>query len=74
MRVMAKTLVQLTNGLRVKYLVRPKRFFLFNGSACVKIDNRYQTGFDTQADAERRGSELVARPYSNIHWETNRNQ
>jgi len=60
---MAVTLKQLSNGIRVKYLVKDKRFFLFWGSQQCVIDGEYQNGFSTQEDAEAKGNSLIGNDY-----------
>lgn len=55
---MAKTLKQLDNGLRVKYLVKPKKHFLFWGSMNIRVDGQYHNGFKTQEAAEEFGNLL----------------
>ena len=44
---MAKTIEQLENKLRIKFLVHQKKYYLFFGSMCVIINNEYQLGFNT---------------------------
>jgi len=54
---MAKTLVQLENGVRVKYIIKEEAFMLFLGSANCFINGDYKR-FKTQEDAVRYGSTL----------------
>jgi len=54
---MAKTLIQLENGLRVKYIVNEKAFMLFKGSANCYINGGYKK-FSTQKEAEKFGNRL----------------
>lgn len=54
---MAKTLKQLQNGIRVNYLIKEKKYFLFFGSQQCTINNNYQDGFNTQQDAEIYGND-----------------
>ena len=61
---MAKTLKLLDNGLRVKYLVKEKRYYLFFGSRQCKIDCEYQRGFYSQEAAEIAGKSLFGEGYS----------
>ena len=56
---MAKTLVQLANGLRVKYIVKEKAFMLFNGAANCFINGDYKK-FETQQECEDFGNKLPA--------------
>jgi len=56
---MAKTLIQLKNGLRVKYLVKPKKHYLFIGSRQIRINSEWQRGFKTQEEAELIGNKLT---------------
>lgn len=55
---MAKALERLPNGLLVKYLVRPKKYFLFAGSYNIKINGEWQAGFGTQQDCAKVGRSL----------------
>ena len=60
---MAKTLKQLENGIRIKYLVKDKKYFLFWGSQQCVINGKYQDGFKTQEDAEKIGIGLIGNDY-----------
>jgi hypothetical protein len=57
---MAKTLIKLDNGLRIKYLVKPKKYFLFRGSAQIMIDNEYPIGFDSVDEAISMSNTFIA--------------
>ena len=60
---MAKTLVKLENKLRVKYLVKPKKYYLFYGNQQITIKGNYQDGFKTKDEAIEVGSKLTIRKY-----------
>lgn len=58
---MAKTLKLLENGIRIKYLVREKKYFLFWGTSQCLINSKYQNGFKTFEDAEMIGKTLIGK-------------
>ena len=60
---MAKTLKQLENGIRIKFLVKAKKYFLFWGSQQCVIDGKYQDGFKTEEEAEKKGNILIGKDY-----------
>ena len=43
---MAKTIYQLPNGLRVKYIKKPEKYYLYEGNHQISIDDEYQKGFE----------------------------
>ena len=55
---MAKTLEQLSNKLRIKYIVKAKKYYLYYGSMQIRIDNKYQKGFKTLEEAKSVGIRL----------------
>ena len=57
---MARTLIQLKNGLRVKHLVKPKKYFLFMGNQQIRIDSQWQRGVDTFDEAVTLGNSFIA--------------
>ena len=62
---MAKTIEQLENKLRIKFLVHQKKYYLFFGSMCVLINNEYQLGFNTFEECKSIGIKLKPTNYRN---------
>ena len=65
---MAKTIMKLPNEIRVKYLKRPQKYFLFWGNNQVLINNKRQAGFDDFQDAVEKGERLCKTECS-YKWE-----
>lgn len=61
---MAKTLKLLNNKIRIKYLVRYKRYFLFYGNSQIMVNGYYPGSFETFEIAEEYGNTLQ-RKYNN---------
>ena len=55
---MAKTLKQLSNRIRIKYLKKDNKYFLFFGSSHILIKGEYLEGFESIEDAEKFGISL----------------
>lgn len=70
---MAKTLKMLQNGLRIKYLVHPKKYYIFWGSQQCTINGKYQDGFKTIDEAEDIGNTLEGSEYRRSIKITNQN-
>lgn len=68
---MAKTIVQLKNGLRVKYIVNAKKYYLYTGSMAILIDGEYQNGFKSEQEAVSLGNSLSKDGMYERHWKKN---
>ena len=55
---MAKTIKKLKNGLRIKFLKREARYFLFVANRQIMINNEYQKGYMTLETCEASGKLL----------------
>jgi len=55
---MAKTLEQLSNKLRIRYVVKAKKYYLYFGSTQIRIDGEYQKGFNSHNEAKKVGLKL----------------
>lgn len=64
---MAKTLKQLENKLRIKYIIRAKRYYLLFGNEHIVINGEYSNGFDSIELAEACGNKLIP-TNSHIYW------
>ena len=60
---MAKTIELLPNKIRIKYLVKEKKYYLFYGSQQCMIDSEYQNGFNSFEDAKQKGLNLEVNGY-----------
>lgn len=65
---MAKTLVKLENNVRVKYLVKAKKYVLFYGNRQLKINGKYQKGVETQEEAVALGNRLTIKLFMGEAW------
>lgn len=63
---MAKTLVELENKLRVKYLIKPKKYYLFFGNQHPYINGEFHNVFESEASAVEFGIGLT-RQETNYH-------
>ena len=66
---MAKTLEQLPNKLRIKYIVKAKKYYLYYGSTQIRIDNKYQRGFKNIDEAKSVGIELKQSNFKDM-WDS----
>lgn len=55
---MAKTIKQLENKLRIKYLIKDEKYFLMFGSMHPLINGKHHLGFETIEEAEIFGNSL----------------
>ena len=62
---MAKTIEQLENNLRIKFLIKERKYYLFFGSGRIIINGEYCQGYDTLAECKKIGVELKPTNYSN---------
>ena len=62
---MAKTIEQLDNKLRIKFLVNERKYYLFFGSGHIKINDEYCPGYETFDECKKVGIKLKPTNYSN---------
>lgn len=64
---MAKTLKKLDNGLRIKYLIRQKKYYLFSGQHNITIYGLFtKNGFETFEECEETGKTLKHFPVGRL--------
>lgn len=47
-----------TNNLTVKFLIKPQKYYIFDGNHQIIINDNYQKGFDSVEDAIETGNVL----------------
>ena len=65
---MANAIKKYQNGLSIRFLKTPKKYYITFGVTHIKIDNEYSNGFKTFEDAEKCLLSLKPTKYSNYSW------
>jgi len=66
---MAKAIKKYDNGLSIRYLVRPNKFYITFGVMHITVNGKHNSGFTSFGDAEEFLFKLQPMPYSNYDWD-----
>ena len=67
---MAKTLYKTNKGLRVKYIIKAKKYFIYYGAECISIDGKYQKGYKYLSNAVLKANNTEAEISNGIRFYT----
>jgi hypothetical protein len=65
---MAKAIKRYKNGLSIRFLKKPNKYFITFGVDHIKIEGEYNSGFKTFDEAEKYLLTLTPKPYTNYDW------